>query len=421
VTDSSTDFESTSQKPTNHFELPDVTNSSTDFESTSQKPTNLFELTDVTDSSTDFESIDSQESMTELTDNIVTNPKPTEDFETTDFQESTTKQLTDIEPDNIELTNAKPTDNSEPTSTDRPSDLIGPIALLLAENKTNAVKSCHKKESYDILDKLIPRQTSENKRMNKFFERWIKLTDDYSFIEDDQGWPEPTMERKRAITTYTIVIVLSVLVVVLSGGAIFFGFYQYQRHRQGDPEAPEEPSQPQPEDYHYRDFYHDDDVRPIPTPPPPSPLPGISSIMELVNLVREMAGLQDALETEANSNTEGFELRPLGLFVPETPEEIDADQDEDEVPTEEDKEDVDDDEDVAEGEPEMTVVEVHTTEEQVENETKDLEAAAATNLETEDLEAATTSAANDETKDLGTVKPAKFKTAKTLFLRRLYE
>jgi len=77
-------------------------------------------------------------------------------------------------------------------------------------------------------------------------------------------------------------------------------------------------------------FYHDDDTMspPPPTPSspvsespapelPPSPLPGISTIDELVNLVREMAGLQDELEAANAEEIEMVDLRPLGLVLAE--------------------------------------------------------------------------------------------------------
>ena len=328
--------------------------------------------------------------------------------------------------------------------------------------------SCHDEDLFKSwIESLIGffKKEKVDPKIERFFEKLIALHDDYSFFEDDDTWPEPNLNERKSWAKETVVIsiVFSVIICLLAAASIFFGCRKTKIWTRRDPEEPEEGQGPPV--YDFRDFYHDDDIRPLPSPsddislppPPPSPLQGISSINELVNLVREMAGLQNALESpdtevvapDAENKVpmfSGIDLRPLGLSVVEihqnqeielqnlSTEVLPADDQEEtnldieatqaEATQAEDLEDLEAATEVAQAVDDKTKVaqagdDKTKVAQAVDNKT---EVAQAVDDKTEVAQAGDDkTACDDETKDLEAVRPAKFKTAKTLFLRRLYQ
>ena len=151
-------------------------------------------------------------------------------------------------------------------------------------------------------------------KIERFFQKLISMHDDYTFIEDEDTWPEqPNLDDRKSFVKETVLITVSVLALV---ALLATAFFLWLRQRQ---------------EFDMGQFYQDDDTMLPPPPPtpsspvsespapelPPSPLPGISTIDELVNLVREMTGLQEELEAANAEEIEMVDLRPLGLVLAE--------------------------------------------------------------------------------------------------------
>ena len=390
-----------------HEEIIDIT------ELTTTIPTNFVDES-TSEETIDKETIDTTELTTTVPTNFVDIAHVT--TELVDI-ESTETNFDDIETNFADI---KPTESS----------LLGPFSVLRIQNAT-----CQKKQKpFDVFDHFIRKfrkNDAKNERMEIFFKRWLDITNDYSFIDDEASWPkEPTLEEKNSIKT-TVLITVSVLALVLLMTAGFFSWYCCYYKRQ---------TRDQDEEFDMGQYFQDDDTILCPPPPspalpstvqrPPSPLGEVTSISGLVNLIEEFNVLQEAihnidrldgLSTSSSTHDEDhdenqvqavqeFDLRPLGLFVP-TKEMVEVHT----IP-----------EDQEETENVQTMEETKTEVAQAVDKT---EVAQAVDDKTEFDQAVDeaaqagddTTASDDETKNLEAVRPAKFKTAKTLFLRRLYQ